>query len=121
MLRDESIVDANQHSRPDLFKALKGESNNFGVVTRFDFFAFQQSDLWGGVVIYSDNTTAQQLSAFVKFTDKINEDEYASLIQLWQHVFELNETAVVNIYDYTKPVVDAAVRRVSGHPREDLR
>ncbi|TKA64294.1 hypothetical protein B0A49_10745, partial [Cryomyces minteri] len=34
------IVNANANSHPDLFLALKGGSNNFGIVTRFDFKTF---------------------------------------------------------------------------------
>lgn len=33
----------------DLFKALKGGSGNFGVVTRFDFATYPLGDIWGGV------------------------------------------------------------------------
>ena len=36
------IVDANLNSYPDLFSALKGGSNNFGIVTSFDLKVFQQ-------------------------------------------------------------------------------
>ena len=42
---------ANLHSHPDLFRALKGGSNNFGIVTRFDFKTYKQGELWGGFVV----------------------------------------------------------------------
>ena len=44
-------------SHADLFKALKGSGNNFGVVTRFDLKTFEQGKLWGGFVIYPWNST----------------------------------------------------------------
>ncbi|KAL8968401.1 MAG: hypothetical protein Q9197_004902 [Variospora fuerteventurae] len=41
-LADGQIVNANATSRADLWFALKGGSNNFGIVTRFDLKAFSQ-------------------------------------------------------------------------------
>lgn len=40
------LVDVTEKSHPDLFKALKGGSNNFGIVTAFEFTAFEQGDFW---------------------------------------------------------------------------
>lgn len=40
VLASAAIVDANSKTNPDLFKALKGGSNNFGIVTRFDMKTF---------------------------------------------------------------------------------
>jgi len=40
------VVNATQTSYPDLWKALKGGSNNFGVVTAFEATAFKQGKLW---------------------------------------------------------------------------
>ena len=44
------ITNANAEQNPDLFKALKGGSANFGIVTRFDMQAFEVPELWGGLV-----------------------------------------------------------------------
>lgn len=43
-------TNANAEQNPDLFKALKGGSANFGIVTRFDMQAFEAPELWGGLV-----------------------------------------------------------------------
>ncbi|KAL8845925.1 MAG: hypothetical protein Q9221_008946 [Calogaya cf. arnoldii] len=68
-------------STPDLFKALKGGSNNFGVVTRFDMKIFDSGKFWGGIVYYPMGTMPQQVAAFV------------GLAGSW---------FIINIYDYTK-------------------
>ncbi|KAL8759916.1 MAG: hypothetical protein Q9184_003476 [Pyrenodesmia sp. 2 TL-2023] len=47
-LANGRIVNANATSNSDLRFALKGGSNNFGIVTRFDLQAFPQGKLWGG-------------------------------------------------------------------------
>ncbi|KAK1656226.1 hypothetical protein BDP81DRAFT_487653 [Colletotrichum phormii] len=39
VLADGSVVNANKETNPDLFKALKGGSSNFGIMTRFDLEA----------------------------------------------------------------------------------
>ncbi|KAF9877418.1 FAD binding domain-containing protein [Colletotrichum karsti] len=52
VLADGSVVNANAGENPDLFKALKGGSNNFGIVTRFDMqtFAAAPGGLYGGLI-----------------------------------------------------------------------
>lgn len=107
VLGDGRIVNANKTSNADLFQALKGGGNNLGIVTRFDLFAFAQGDLWGGVVLYPNTTTSQQISAFVNFGNNIAKDEYGSLISFWQYTSETDQTLVVNAYEYTKPVPNA--------------
>ncbi|RFU24040.1 hypothetical protein B7463_g12296, partial [Scytalidium lignicola] len=56
VLANGSVVNASQTTHPDLYFALRGGGNNFGIVTRFDFEAYQQGELWGGnnVFILSD-------------------------------------------------------------------
>jgi hypothetical protein len=49
VLGDGAVVNANKYINPDLFKALKGGSGNFGIVTRFDMQAFPNIPLWGGL------------------------------------------------------------------------
>lgn len=67
MLANGDIVNANATSRPDLFAALKGGQNNFGIVTRFDLQAFPATKVWGGRIIYAPSAAADLLSAFAKF------------------------------------------------------
>lgn len=98
VLGSGEIVQANNKTNPDLFTALRGSQNNLGIVTRFDIVAFEQGDLWGGEAIYANTTIPAQLEAFVKFTDKIEEDPYGSLIFVW---------------DYT-PATDSLKGRVKG-------
>ena len=42
VLASGHIVNANLNSHPDLFAALKGGTNNFGIVTSIDMRVFQQ-------------------------------------------------------------------------------
>lgn len=109
VLADGSIVNANAKENPDLWQVLKGGSNNFGIVTRIDLTAFESGDIWGGVVLYPSSTIPDQISAFVKFTDNIDQDPYGSLITFWAYTSATNTTVVENAYEYTKPVANPAV------------
>ncbi|KAM7203152.1 FAD-binding domain containing protein [Naviculisporaceae sp. PSN 640] len=54
VLADGSIVNANASGRySDLFWALKGGHNNFGIVTRFDCTTFPVTNMYGGLVMYT--------------------------------------------------------------------
>lgn len=76
VLASGAVVNANQTSNNDLYKALKGGSSNFGIVTKVDVAAFANNGFWGGqIVVPAVNTTVQQLiSAFTNFTTANNED-----------------------------------------------
>ncbi|KAI9810443.1 MAG: hypothetical protein M1826_003612 [Phylliscum demangeonii] len=100
------VVNANASSHPDLFQVLKGGSNNFGVVTRFDLIAFDQGPLWGGVVVYPESTSPRQTAAFVDFNNQVANDPYASLITFYSHNTTLNSTIIGNCYEYTKPIAN---------------
>jgi hypothetical protein len=49
VLANGSIANINQKSSSDLFWALRGGGNNFGIVTRFDLETYPQGQLWGGL------------------------------------------------------------------------
>jgi FAD/FMN-containing dehydrogenase len=79
VLSNGDIVDANAKSRPDLWAALKGGSGNFGIVTRFDMYAFPAHDLWGGIRVATRSEGDKLAQTMVNFTDnneKNPEDAY---------------------------------------------
>lgn len=108
VLANGSIINANSQTNSDLFKALKGGSNNFGIVTKIDLSAFPQGDLWGGVVRYDNSTStrAQLVPAIVNFTNHVEDDPFASLITFWQYSSALGANVFINALEYTKPVVN---------------
>ncbi|KAL2831968.1 hypothetical protein BJY01DRAFT_226223 [Aspergillus pseudoustus] len=52
VLANGTIANVNQGSFPDLFFALRGGGNNFGIVTRFDFEAHRHSLMSGGLTVF---------------------------------------------------------------------
>ena len=82
--------------------ALRGGSNNFGVVTRFDMEIFAQGDFWGGTVRFDISAAPQLLEAFTNFNKRDGYDEFASLIQVF--AFARGGFFPLTTMDYTKPV-----------------
>lgn len=107
VLGSGEIIYVNSESYPDLFPAMKGSSNNFGIVTRFDLVTFEDEKLWGGVVAYPLDTANQQLEFLENFTNKMSEDPYASIIVILNYVSTIGQVVVANAYEYTKAIEPA--------------
>lgn len=99
-------MDANKNSYPDIFLALKGGSNNFGIVTRFDFVAFKQGNIFGGSTVYPFSTASQQIKAFVDFGSNIEKDPYGSIISIWQYSSKTDSSIWINAEEYTKAIAN---------------
>ncbi|KAL2005432.1 hypothetical protein VTN00DRAFT_2643 [Thermoascus crustaceus] len=108
VLANGTIVNANTEQNLDLLSALRGGSNNFGVVTRVDLQAFEQGPIWGGTVFYPLSTVDQHLKAFVDLNSVDAYDEYASLITSFGFAAGQG-SAVVNSIEYTKAVENPPV------------
>lgn len=83
-----------------MYRSLKGGSNNFGVVTRFDLKTFRQGPFWGGYIIYDISTREQHFKAFEELNGASRYDVYAALIS--NYLYRNGSWSVLNIYDYTK-------------------
>ncbi|KAF2178657.1 hypothetical protein K469DRAFT_803085 [Zopfia rhizophila CBS 207.26] len=90
------LASVEQHS--DLFVALRGGSNNCGVITRVDIRTFEQGEIWA----------KQHLNVFYNFIANPKYDPYAFVIQSFGVNNDL-EAAVRNSYAYTKPETSPSV------------
>ncbi|KAL2760529.1 hypothetical protein ACRALDRAFT_1059686 [Sodiomyces alcalophilus JCM 7366] len=82
VLANGTIVTASKTNHPDLFKALKGGGNNFGIVTTYVMQTYRQGDVWGGNLGYPVRNKAkdtQLLQAVRDFTE-YNDDDKAAVI-----------------------------------------
>ncbi|KAI0007173.1 6-hydroxy-D-nicotine oxidase [Xylariaceae sp. FL0662B] len=107
VLASGEIVEANSKQNSDLFKALKGGSSNFGIVTRFDFQAFEVGDLYGGLVTYPLNATSKVISAFSNFVNNIENYQAGSAFSFWSLVQGAPESVVISALHDTTGTVDA--------------
>ena len=104
MLASGDIINANIHQHSGLFKALKGGSNNFGIVTRFDLKTFPQGKLWGGFIMNPINSSAEQFHYLQDFTTASGNgaDPHASIINAYIFTGR-GPTLIANQFTYTKP------------------
>ncbi|KFY45217.1 hypothetical protein V494_01076 [Pseudogymnoascus sp. VKM F-4513 (FW-928)] len=109
VLGDGSLVNANRTSRPDLYRALKGGMNNFGVVTRFDLATFPQGDIASSRVFNDISQRHAVLKAFTDITSAPDFDVYASLVTSFAYTSTTRQWKIINIVAYTKPVAQPAV------------
>ncbi|KAI0394628.1 FAD binding domain-containing protein [Xylariaceae sp. FL0594] len=95
VLANATIVYVNENNHPDLFMALKGGGNNFGIVTSYLVKAYPQGQIWGGNLIFdaTPEVTQKILSATYNFTTKYNDGKagiiitaertLATLVDIW--------------------------------------
>ncbi|KAI9885726.1 MAG: hypothetical protein M1823_002492 [Watsoniomyces obsoletus] len=110
VLGSGKMVNANAQENQDLFRALKGGSNNFGVVTRFDLRTFRLDKIWGGSVSYPTSTVRQQFQALKEFTtasgNGVDPNVSVMTVNVWvggEHV------GTANSYFNAEPVESPAI------------
>lgn len=104
VLASGEVVNANATANPDLFRALKGGSNNFGVVTSITLLAFEQGNVWGGQIMSDVSGIGEIFSAFESFTGSADYDPYAALISSVAWVAAQDRWLTVQNVVYTKDV-----------------
>lgn len=102
VLASGEIVTVNEKSHPDLFLALKGGSNNFGIVTRFTMKTYPLGKFWGGFVAHPSTALDKQAAAFSDFMGSDPFDSHAAIFQSYGYVS--NYSVISNGLWYTKPV-----------------
>ena len=104
VLASGQVVYATSDSYRDLWLALKGGSNNFGIVTRFDVGTIPQELMWGGVIgyNYSSATLDTQAKAFSDYMKPENFDPFADMGIILE--YSAGEFAVKNSLFYLRPV-----------------
>ena len=110
MLASGEVVNANASQHSDLYKALKGGGNKFGVVTRFDFKTFDFGTFWGGLLVVPTHNSKRQLEALQDFTKASGAvtDNYSAIESI--HAYNSpGQTALGEIITYTKTEAYAAI------------
>ncbi|KAF3928602.1 hypothetical protein AA313_de0203359 [Arthrobotrys entomopaga] len=89
VLASGDIIQANQQSNPALFRALKGGSSNFGIVTGFTLNTVKMNAFTGTVGSYPDSSNDALMEAMFKYsTGDVDADPKSHVIYL----ASLNET-----------------------------
>ncbi|KAJ4374644.1 hypothetical protein N0V86_007517 [Didymella sp. IMI 355093] len=96
------IVTTSPRSYPDLYWALRGGGNNFGIVTLFNYETLTQGPMWGGSRRYNASEIPKLIDAFVDTTKAAEEDGEAA------HALSISTYAGARIastlLEYTSPI-----------------
>ncbi|KAL8800473.1 MAG: hypothetical protein Q9200_007233 [Gallowayella weberi] len=111
VLANGTVVNANSTANSDLWFALKGGSNNFGIVTRFDLKVFLQGKIWGGTIYNPIDTLPAQIQAFVDLNNATSYDTNAAMINTYGYSNKSGRWTVANLLVYTKHVSNPPVLR----------
>ena len=118
VLSNSSIVQVNNKTAPDLFWALKGGTNNFGIVTRYDILTFPSGPVYGGSVVWASTDTQQYLDAQTAFIvpGGGSEDPKAAIMPNFGYFpsTKQNSSGVVLLYD--EPIQPKAFENFTAIP-----
>jgi hypothetical protein len=104
VLANGSIVNANSQSNSDLFQALKGGNNNFGIATYNEFATFTQGNLWAATVVNNLSISDDVIAQFVNLNSPTAYDEYASFVASFGYTQPQNSMVITSDLEYTQPV-----------------
>jgi hypothetical protein len=80
VLADGKLVNANEKSHPDLFRALKGGTNNFGLISRIDLATVDISKILGGSIVNDIAERDAVFKAFANIAGAKHYDVHASIV-----------------------------------------
>ncbi|KAF9078750.1 FAD dependent oxidoreductase [Rhodocollybia butyracea] len=95
-----TVSNVTLESDPDLFFALKGGLNNFGIVTQFTLETFPQTEVWGGLITYLGTEIPQVINATYTFASSVT-DPKAAIITTAN--FLLGEAGISQLLFYDAP------------------
>ncbi|KGO70750.1 FAD linked oxidase, N-terminal [Penicillium expansum] len=106
VLENGSIVLVDRTSHPDLFWALKGGSNNFGIVTRYDMVTMEVGDAFASGIIWKSASTTQWFEALNAYMAPGGgvEDVNAAIMPIVALTPEDGTYEVISLEFYSEPV-----------------
>ena len=106
ILADGAVTTASETVKPGLWRALKGGSNNFGVVTKFVARSFPSTDIWSGFFYMTSSKANQVIDALHRYTKTRSGtfDEYAAgPLVCFSYIQKVGLRVIATHLVYTKP------------------
>ncbi|KAG0695061.1 hypothetical protein DFH29DRAFT_814582 [Suillus ampliporus] len=94
-----AVLNVTAASEPDLFFGLRGGFNNFGIVTRFTLKTFPQSQVWGGIIMYTANELDLVNQATANFVANITDPK----AQIITSILGISGASEIVFYDGPSP------------------
>lgn len=115
VLANGTLVTVSQTNAPDLFKAMKGGGNNFGIVTRYNLRVYPGGKIAGGMVIAAEDQTEKWLDltydyATVQAVKEIKSHALPAMAWVQETDVAISETPVV----YAQPGASTLPAIMSG-------
>ncbi|KAI0000274.1 hypothetical protein F4779DRAFT_622547 [Xylariaceae sp. FL0662B] len=107
VLADGQIITAKQDTHTDLFRALKGGSNNFGIVVNFTMNTIPYQDIWGGTTMSSKEHVSDMIHVVADFTTNLPSHPDSSLIAAVNYIPQLKDVIVGGALVETRGIKDA--------------
>ncbi|KAG1762038.1 FAD-binding domain-containing protein [Suillus occidentalis] len=98
VLPNGTVTDITDSTNPDLFFALRGGFNNFGIVTRVTVKTYPQSQVWGGRISYALDQWEGASSAIANFWANAT-DPKAAIYNTYNYISEVAEISTILFYD----------------------
>ncbi|KAH8821342.1 hypothetical protein F5884DRAFT_840590 [Xylogone sp. PMI_703] len=108
VLPNGQIARVTRDSHPDLFWAMRGAGKNFGIVTKFEFDAFDQGNMWAGARQYASQHGDAVLAALDNF-NRTSNDEYAEAFTMTMYIQEMGDYLDMAFLSHGKPEEDPPI------------
>jgi FAD/FMN-containing dehydrogenase len=109
-----AIVTASAHTYPDLYWALRGGGNNFGIVTKFNLYTIPSPVMRGGTRVFAEEHFSEVISAFVSVLNDASSDGNAQHWLAFAHAQGQNIAAAELTYvkNVSRPAIFAPYRAI---------
>ncbi|KUI74435.1 Bifunctional solanapyrone synthase [Cytospora mali] len=104
VLANGSIIIASADEHDDLFRVLKGGSNNFGIVTRFTLRTLPNGPVWGGVSVKPVHGLPRASLSLVYITANASNDPASIMIFVAGHQPKLGGEVIMTLTFHTAGV-----------------
>jgi hypothetical protein len=102
-----TIVTASPTQYSDLYWALRGGGNNFGIVTKFNLNTIPQGLMWGGGRIHLETEFPSVINAFYNLGANSANDTAAA--QILSFAYAQNTKLASADLQYSKPIANASI------------
>ncbi|GES65884.1 FAD binding domain protein [Aspergillus terreus] len=108
------IVTASETEHSDLYWALRGGGNNFGIVTKFNYYTIPSGNLFGGTRLYTQDKFPEVLNAFINVVNNASVDGKAQQYVAFVNTQGMNLASAELTYvaDDTEPAIFAQYRSI---------